>query len=125
MMTALLSAVSECAFSAGKHYAQPHRIRERKDLSFVRRRILDNRRKSVLRLFAARLQTINDAALANEGHRGARATLEELAPAPDRVGEVEAIHADPPYTAQHYSTKALTERALPGGDGAGSSARRD
>jgi adenine-specific DNA-methyltransferase len=103
MMTALLSSASECVFSAGKHYAQPHRIRDGKDLRFVRRRILDDRRKSVSRLFPARLQTINDAALADEGHRAARATLEELARAPDRVGEVEAIYADPPYAAQQYS----------------------
>lgn len=103
MMTALLSAASECVFSAGKHYAQPHRIHDGKDLSFVRRRILDDRRKSVSGLFAARIQTINDAALAGEGHLASQATLEELGRAPDRVGEIEAIYADPPYTAQQYS----------------------
>ncbi len=103
MLTALLSAASECVFSAGKHYAQPHRIRDGKDLSFVRRRILADRRKSILRLFGERLQIINDTALTGQGHQASRATLEDLADATDRIGEVDAIYADPPYTAQQYS----------------------
>src|SRR5207248_230942 len=79
LLTALLSAASECAFSPGKHFAQPHRIREDKDLTFLQKRVLKDRALDVRTLFAERLTRILDvAAPAREGHAAARATLAEL-----------------------------------------------
>jgi adenine-specific DNA methylase len=104
LLTALLSAASECAFSAGKHYAQPHRIRPGKDLSFIRSRILSDRSKDVMSLFRDRVDRVRVAAsAAGGGHGVARFTLEEFSHAPDSLGPLDAIYADPPYTAQQYS----------------------
>lgn len=103
LITALLSAASECAFSAGKHYAQPHRIREGKDLGFVRRRILEDRRKNLCALFETRLEELFHHALPDSGNSAEALTLEELVREPAPLEGVEAIYADPPYTAQQYS----------------------
>jgi adenine-specific DNA methylase len=103
LITALLSAASECAFSAGKHYAQPHRIRRDKDLAFLRGRVLSDRGKGLLRLFEERVSSLHAAALPDEGHRAEARTLEQLVREPQTLGAVEAIYADPPYTAQQYS----------------------
>jgi adenine-specific DNA methylase len=104
LLTALLSAASECAFSAGKHYAQPHRIRPDKDLSFIRSRILSDRSKDLGEIFHARLAAIIRAACsAGPGHATRRLTLEENSADPYLMGRFQAIYADPPYTAQQYS----------------------
>jgi adenine-specific DNA-methyltransferase len=104
LLTALLSAASECVFSAGKHYAQPHRIRPGKDLSFIRSRIVADRSKDVVTLFHKRLERVfAAAATAGLGHSAAHLTLEQLSSQPGRLGPLDAIYADPPYTAQQYS----------------------
>lgn len=104
LLTALLSAASECAFSAGKHYAQPHRIRPDKDLSFIRTRILSDRSKEVGRIFHERLhRAIHAANLAGSGHAASPATLAHHLDNPFSLGKFEGIYADPPYTAQQYS----------------------
>lgn len=104
LLTALLSAASECVFSAGKHYAQPHRIRPEKDLSFIRSRILADRSKDVVSLFHARIDRIVAAAEgAGTDHGVKNLTLEQFARNPDQLGTIDAIYADPPYTAQQYS----------------------
>jgi hypothetical protein len=104
LLTALLSAASECAFSPGKHFAQPHRIREDKDLSFLQKRVLKDRSLDVRALFADRLARILDvAAPARESHAAQRITLAELLDNPAPAAGVQLIYADPPYTAQQYS----------------------
>ena len=119
LLTALLSAASECAFSPGKHFAQPHRIREDKDLSFLRQRVLKDRAIDVRSLFEERLARILDlAALARENHAATRATLAEVLQNPGPASDVQLIYADPPYTAQQYSRfyhvlETLTEYRVP------------
>jgi adenine-specific DNA methylase len=103
LITALLSAASDCAFSAGKHYAQPHRIREGKDLAFIRGRILEDRGKDLSALFESRLASLHASALPEGGHSARARTLEQLAGEPGELDGVGAIYADPPYTAQQYS----------------------
>lgn len=104
LLTALLSAASECAFSAGKHYAQPHRIRPDKDLSFIRSRILADRSRDISVLFVERLIALQGAAKsAGTNHAAKRLTLEEFCAEPRRIGKINAIYADPPYTSQQYS----------------------
>src|SRR5262249_32984254 len=104
LLTALLSVASECAFSPGKHFAQPHRIRDDKDLTFLRQRILKDRALDVRALFSERVARILDvAAPAREGHTAVRATLADLLENPAPAGGVRLIYADPPYTAQQYS----------------------
>jgi adenine-specific DNA-methyltransferase len=119
LLTALLSAASECAFSPGKHFAQPHRIRDDKDQSFLQKRILKDRAVDVRALFAERLAHIFDvAAPAREGHAAARTTLAELLAEPSPAAGVQLIYADPPYTAQQYSRfyhvlETLVEHRVP------------
>jgi adenine-specific DNA methylase len=119
LLTALLSAASECAFSPGKHFAQPHRIREDKDLSFLRQRVLKDRAIDVRSLFEERLARILDvAAPARENHAATRATLAEVLQNPGPTSDVQLIYADPPYTAQQYSRfyhvlETLTEYRVP------------
>jgi adenine-specific DNA-methyltransferase len=103
LLTALLSAASDCVFSAGKHYAQPHRIRDGKDLSFIRQRILDDRSRSLSSLFEERLTLIGSASLSGNVNTSEQRTLEELLDDPARLGAPAAIYADPPYAAQQYS----------------------
>jgi adenine-specific DNA methylase len=104
LLTALLSAASECVFSAGKHYAQAHRIRPGKDLSFIRTRILADRSKDLLSLFRHRVHRVCEASsIAAVGHEADQLTLEDLVSNPDSLGRVSAFYADPPYTAQQYS----------------------
>jgi adenine-specific DNA methylase len=103
LITALLSAASDCAFSAGKHYAQPHRIREGKDLAFVRGRILQDRQKDLRALFDARLEWLFAGTLPAAAHAAEARTLEQLVGEPSKLAGVDAIYADPPYTAQQYS----------------------
>jgi adenine-specific DNA methylase len=102
LLTALLSAASDCAFSAGKHYAQPHRIRMDKDLTFVYSRILQDRSKRITALFLERVgRVIAAARAAGEGHEAVAVTFEEFTSRRSRT--FQAIYADPPYTAQQYS----------------------
>jgi adenine-specific DNA-methyltransferase len=117
-LTALLAASSECVFSAGKHYAQPHRIRTGKDLTFIRGRIIQDRRKSISELFEARIQAVRARGFApDRGHHVEKISMEGLS---DRqaLPEVAAIYADPPYTAQQYSRfyhvpEVIVEYAVP------------
>jgi adenine-specific DNA methylase len=103
LIAALLSAASNCVFSAGKHYAQPHRIRDDKDLTFIRKRLLEDRSKGLRRLFEIRLRSFFQAAQAGGSHSAETKTLEDLILDPAGIGHVDAIYADPPYTAQQYS----------------------
>ncbi len=103
LITALLSAASECVFSAGKHYAQPHRIRPGKDLSFIRKRILSDRCKSIGTLFHERVALVVNSVVPAGDHHVETSTLERLARSPNLLKRPAAVYADPPYTAQQYS----------------------
>lgn len=104
LLTGLLSAASDCSFSAGKHFAQPHRLRDGKDLTFARRRIVQDRGLSIPTLFAERAKVAWEIGsdLARQ-HRARRTTLEELRDDHSALESVDVIYADPPYTAQQYS----------------------
>lgn len=102
LLTALLSAASEAAFSAGKHYAQAHAIHRRKDLTFAARRIVDDRKKDIRAIFVARVRAIcSSARPAVEGHLASRAPVGKLSS--DWWSCADVVYADPPYTAQQYS----------------------
>lgn len=102
LLTALLAAASEAAFSAGKHFAQPHAIHRQKDLTFAARRIVEDRRKSIRLLFDDRLTAaLRLARPATENHIATQATVDSL-PA-DWWRQAAVVYADPPYTAQQYS----------------------
>jgi adenine-specific DNA-methyltransferase len=96
-----MHAASAAAFSAGKHFAQPHMLAAGKDLTFHRRRLLADRAVDPERRIlegAPRLEAV------------ARAVA---VPAAVLCGPVEGaatawagarvVYADPPYTAQQYS----------------------
>lgn len=104
LLTALLSVASDCVFSAGKHFAQAHLIREGKDLSFLRQRILQDRSIDIWSVFRNRLYSIvNYACSANAKHHAYQATLETILDDKESLSVVDMIYADPPYTAQQYS----------------------
>jgi adenine-specific DNA methylase len=104
LLTGLLSATSSCAFSAGKHFAQPHLLRADKDLGFARVRIVADRRVDVPSLFAERATiTWQRGSSLSNGHAAAHSTLEDLVATPDCIPRIDVIYADPPYTAQQYS----------------------
>ena len=103
LLTALLAAVSDVAFSAGKHYAQPHAIHRDKDLTFASNRILEDRRKDVRGRFVERLASLLRCARPGaERHEAAWAPMEALSTR-HWFGGADVIYADPPYTAQQYS----------------------
>lgn len=103
LLTALLAAASEAAFSAGKHYAQPHAIHRTKDLAFAAGRILQDRRKDIGSTFRAEVRRLVAAARpGHEGHEVSWAPVES--PGIRRwLGRSAVVYADPPYTAQQYS----------------------
>ncbi len=102
LLTALLAAASEAAFSAGKHYAQPHAIHRQKDLTFAAGRIVEDRKKDIRAIFVDRVHAILRAARpANERHRTMRAPVDSLSD--EWWSSADVVYADPPYTAQQYS----------------------
>lgn len=104
LLTALVSAMSKSVFSAGKHFAQPHLIRDGKDQSFIKRRILTDRSvlifnefEGALReLFELRVNSPSNNSIAVKG--AFENLLEEGCQDP-----YDLIYVDPPYTAQQYS----------------------
>lgn len=104
LLTALLSVASDCAFTPGKHFAQPHRVSSDKDLTFLRGRVLQDRCIDVHRRFAERVRPIHAAgAAAGEGNDALCLRTEDYDSHARELGEVDVIYADPPYTAQQYS----------------------
>lgn len=103
LLAAIVGAASTCAFTAGKHFAQPHLIRDEKDLSFLRQRVVEDRSKSIKELFGRNVRDIVTASVSSDSHDAFQATLEDLQDNPERLAGVRLIYADPPYTAQQYS----------------------
>ena len=104
LLTALMHAASSAVFSPGKHFAQPHRVRDGKDLTFHAQRALQDRRVDVVASFLEAVYAINDSARpAAERHLAERRLVGDVT-AEDLSGrEVSIVYADPPYTAQQYS----------------------
>lgn len=104
LRTALCGAASDAVFSAGKHFAQPHRVREGKSLTFLRTRVLSDRAVDVDVRFAEAVREIVAAARdGEEGHQAERLTVESVDGDQLVKWGVSAVYADPPYTAQQYS----------------------
>jgi adenine-specific DNA-methyltransferase len=104
VLTALLSAASDCAFSAGKHFAQPHNLHRDCHSGFLKGRIRSDRAKNIRELVAARLEATIDAARDGSNRNEVTcATLEQIVAEDEAVLAPSLIYADPPYTAQQYS----------------------
>lgn len=104
LLTALLSAASEVVYSPGKHFAQYHSVRSDKDLTFQRKRILQDRSLSLKGLFKDRTRSVLRYAAETDGrHRALHAPLEAFLEDPHPLDGCDLIYADPPYTAQQYS----------------------
>ncbi|MGH9158955.1 MAG: hypothetical protein ACRD2X_03095 [Vicinamibacteraceae bacterium] len=102
LLTALLSAASACAFSAGKHFAQAHRIRDGKDKTFLRQRVVADRSRDVREVFAGRLdELLKVACPPGEKHAVIQAPFETWRS--EMLEDIDVVYADPPYTAQQYS----------------------
>lgn len=103
-ITALCGAASSASYSAGKHFAQPHRIRSDKDLTFHARRILSDRAIDIDAAFRSNIIRIAASARPGlEGHTARRLRTEDVTAAELVKNRVQAVYADPPYTAQQYS----------------------
>jgi len=99
-LTALFAAMSACAYTAGKHFAQSHNTSRKKDLSFHEKRALADRRTNVDHVYRETVAAIlRRPTMASHGHAAKQARLQDLRPDPG----VDLIYADPPYTAQQYS----------------------
>ncbi len=103
-LTALCAAASTAVFSAGKHFAQPHRVPEGKDSNFHARRALHDRSVDVDQVFQAAVQDICLAARpSSERHEAGIGRVENATVDDLRRRGVSTVYADPPYTAQQYS----------------------
>ena len=104
LLTAICSAASTAAFSAGKHFAQPHKTAPSKPLQFHAKRCLADRSVNVDDVFIdAAKRIFAEARPAGEAHRSYRRSVESVTSAEVMRWGVGAIYADPPYTAQQYS----------------------
>lgn len=101
-LTALVSASSAAVFSAGKHFAQPHKISPRKNLNFHARRILDDRSVDISTIFIESMDELNKVPFDISSRHGAEHRSMESLLGEQRHG-VDLVYADPPYTAQQYS----------------------
>lgn len=104
LMTALCHAASLAVYSPGKHFAQPHRVREGKDLTFHARRALNDRSVDIVQKFLAAAELIEKIAPASdEGHWAEQRLVGDVQAEDLRTRGVTTVYADPPYTAQQYS----------------------
>lgn len=104
LLTALCHAASAAVFSPGKHFAQAHRVRADKDLTFHERRVMQDRSVDVTATFLRAVQEIDCVAAGLSGDHWAEHRLVGEVPADLlRIRDVDVVYADPPYTAQQYS----------------------
>lgn len=104
LLTALSSAASAAVFSAGKHFAQPHRVRPGKNLTFHAQRALRDRSVDIAEAFRLAAKEIERRAPDGEAQHEAGHGLVEDVGASDLIERgITAVYADPPYTAQQYS----------------------
>ncbi|MFO9067171.1 DNA adenine methylase [Legionella pneumophila serogroup 1] len=104
LLTAMLSAISKAVFSAGKHFAQPHLIRDSKSTDFIQKRIVEDRSVNILSYFSKSLNDILNIRKkdASNGSKALNKSLEELLNN-NFNQKFDVIYVDPPYTAQQYS----------------------
>lgn len=106
LLTALLSSVSECVSSAGKHFAQPF-IHEGKTNSLnMKKRFIADRTLEVFAIFREKIKTIKEVAnKTSNNHFALHSTMESLIQLEKKLPDkkIGLIYADPPYTAQQYS----------------------
>lgn len=101
-LTALVSAMSAAAFTAGKHFAQPHKICNGKDLDFHQRRALFDRAVDIHSTFLKAVKKIAERPWVGTcKHAAYNENMESLRS--DSLEAVDVVYADPPYTAQQYS----------------------
>lgn len=100
-LTAIMSAASAAAHSAGKHFAQPLNAGSSQNERFLSGRLLQDRRIDIVREFEAACDAINfQAGQADEGHQAWLGPAESFT----KSGEAaDLYYLDPPYTAQQYS----------------------
>jgi len=104
LLTALSHAASAAVFSAGKHFAQPHRLRPGKDLTFHAQRALQDRSVDVAEVFSLAAKEIEGRAAGPGAQHDADCRLVEDVRASDLLERgITTVYADPPYTAQQYS----------------------
>jgi adenine-specific DNA methylase len=99
-LTALFTSMSACAYTAGKHFAQPHKTSRKKDLTFHQRRALADRGTNVDDVYRDAVAALmRRPTMEGDGHDARQAKLSELR----ADSSIDLIYADPPYTAQQYS----------------------
>lgn len=103
-LTALCTAASKAVFSAGKHFAQPHRVHAGKDITFHSRRVLEDRRVDIDATFASAFcDVVRSSRPGGEGHSAIAMGTGEATAEGLRQRDIRTVYADPPYTAQQYS----------------------
>jgi len=104
LMTGLISAISQAVFSAGKHFAQPHLIKPDKNLSFISKRIIQDRSYNIYDLFLSKVRDISEwkSGTTNNGSYGINEKFETIVDKKN-FDSLDVIYVDPPYTAQQYS----------------------
>lgn len=104
LLTALCSAASAAVFSAGKHFAQPHRVHPGKDLTFHAQRVLGDRSVDVAEMFGLAAREMDEhAADGRAQHDAGHGLVEDVNTSDLNERGITAVYADPPYTAQQYS----------------------
>ena len=100
ILTALMSAASNASYSAGKHFAQFHNLKN-EVTEFHKERLIQDRQIEIKQHTTESLASIINASnQSGSGHQQLNGPMEEL------LGETfhfDWIYADPPYTAQQYS----------------------
>lgn len=100
-LTAIMSAASAAAHSAGKHFAQPLNAGRLRNQLFLSGRLLQDRRIDIKQAFATACDAINAQAVAADvGHRAWHGPAESVVAADEAA---DLYYLDPPYTAQQYS----------------------
>lgn len=102
LTTALIGAMSDAVFSAGKHFAQPFSPND-SNMKFAAARLLSDRGVDVWRSMRSRIRSITKSSprLGLQHHVLHRSF--EGVTTDDLPGPISVIYADPPYTAQQYS----------------------
>lgn len=103
MVTALLAATSAAAFSPGKHFAQPHRTDDRKDLDFHYRRVVADRSVDIAATSEQWIELLDSRPQPVQDHEVLQVPVSEITTSALVDRGIRLVYADPPYTAQQYS----------------------
>jgi adenine-specific DNA methylase len=103
MLTALCSAASAAAHSAGKHFAQPLGDAET-SATFRNRRLIQDRNITVDRCFEESVRKqIEYTTIMTQDHHADQCDATIVSPEWLSRAKIGVVYADPPYTAQQYS----------------------